>query len=272
MVDDLDTQSVTLSITSEPSELTEPLESIEEASNPSESVNPSKAVEPSEPSESVDPSEAIEPSEPLEWVEPSEPSESVNPSEVVEPSEPLNASGWTTALERFGLRPPSIHHDHPIHGDPSKFTDVLYSCVASVNGAHGERPLCGHTLQNVTQADVDAFRKTHPDEMNLLEERIASAMNQLSDSEHYRSLGLYTSLLMQDIDLLKTSDGPLTRGAVGEATNRYAAVVRQGMSARDERRLSLVPTWAIIVMAVLGVLLLAALIVVGMGCYLLFVA
>jgi hypothetical protein len=112
----------------------------------------------------------------------------------------------------------------------------------------------------VTEADVVAYRLERPEDLAALEDRLAHSMERLHDNDVYRSVGLYVALLLQDIDLMKTSDGMLARGTSGEVGQRLAAVVRQGISARDNKRAGAVPMWAVIVMVVLGVVLLSVIV------------
>lgn len=145
---------------------------------------------------------------------------------------------------------------------PGRFADVLQSCV--LDKAPVGRPLCYDALSGITQGDIDTFRTDNPARSAELDRLLGDALGGVAGN--HRVLALWLSLLLQDVDLLqhRTSTDVLHDGR-GEAARRIAATLRQSARARDDRVAASVPTWAIVTIAVLGGLLLLALIVFGLG-------
>ena len=147
----------------------------------------------------------------------------------------------------------------------SRFEDVLYTtCMRTLlpsDKTVRDIPLCQQSLKKVTRDDVLEFSETVPSTFSQLENRLASAMTHLHNNDTYRVVGLYVALLNQNIDLLDYSKGPLAQGTSGEACQRLAAVVKQSINARDEKR-SATPRWVVATILTLSVCLVVSLVIV----------
>ena len=112
-----------------------------------------------------------------------------------------------------------------------KYPDVKAS-MSSVNA-----------LQELTHADVHAFKKNNRELFDLLEVDIAGALNSVYQNNHYRALGVYLTMLIQDVNLLDYCHPRLFKGKTGESASRLTAMVRQALHAQNMRHGAL-PAWA----------------------------
>jgi hypothetical protein len=90
-------------------------------------------------------------------------------------------------------------------------------------------------LQELNHADVHAFKKLNRELFSLLELDIAGALNNVYHNNHYRALGLFISMLIQDVNLLDYCHPSIFKGKTGESASRLTAMVRQAMHAQGMR-------------------------------------
>jgi hypothetical protein len=112
-----------------------------------------------------------------------------------------------------------------------KYPDVK-GTVSSVNA-----------LQELNHADVHAFKKDNRELFNLLEVDIAGALNAVYHNNHYRALGLFLTMLIQDVNVLDYCHPSVFKGRTGESASRLIAMVRQALHAQSMRH-GVLPAYA----------------------------
>jgi hypothetical protein len=151
-----------------------------------------------------------------------------------------------------------------VQASANRFEDVLHSCVRTRYSAKNSNsiPLCHNALENVTVSDVLLYQNDSPDLFARMESQLASVFSTLHANDDYRLVGLYFSLLAQDINLLDLSAGQLAHGTSGEVAQRLAAVMQQSLRVREKRQFVL-PHWVIGTLCLLGFLCFVSLCVIG---------
>ncbi len=183
------------------------------------------------------------PMEPSVAVEPTE-TKTIEPTEKTKTIEPSNTT--------------------PLQAVANHFEDVIHSCVRTrFSAKHSNSiPLCHNALENVTTNDVLAYQADSPVVFAQLETQMASIFEKLHTNDDYRLVGLYFSLLAQDINLLDLSAGQLAYGKSGEVAQRLTAVMQQSLRVREKRQFVL-PHWVIGMLCLLGFLCFVSLCVIG---------
>ncbi len=100
-----------------------------------------------------------------------------------------------------------------------------------------------NALQNITHADVHIFKKENKELFDLLETDLAGALTQLHKHNHFRAIGLFIALIIQDVNLLDYCHPRVFKGKPGESASRLTAMVRQALHAQNMREGRL-PVWA----------------------------
>lgn len=100
-----------------------------------------------------------------------------------------------------------------------------------------------NALQEITHADVHMFKKHNRELFDLLEVDIAGSLAHINQNNHYRALGLFITMLIQDVNLLDYCHPRIFKGASGETASRLTAMVRQALHAQNVRQGHL-PVWA----------------------------
>ena len=151
-----------------------------------------------------------------------------------------------------------------VQASANRFEDVLHSCVRTRYSAKNSNsiPLCHNAMENVTVNDVLLYQSDSPDLFSRMESQLASVFSALHANDDYRLVGLYFSLLAQDINLLDLSAGELAHGKSGEVAQRLAAVMQQSLRVREKRQFVL-PHWVIGTLCLLGFLCFVSLCVIG---------
>ena len=132
-----------------------------------------------------------------------------------------------------------------------RFHNVVAACVPCLKHDSPEDLPITYTAfaDDLGLADVEAFKTAHPQHYAAIEGSVAQSLQALSKNNMYRSLAMYVALLLQDVDLMDISDGPIIEGTTGEVGQRLGAVVKQSLRARERKREKL-PGW--VVTAVIG--------------------
>ena len=100
-----------------------------------------------------------------------------------------------------------------------------------------------NALQTISHAEIHSFKKTNRELFDLLDLDLTGALSHLYKHRHFRTIGLFVTLLLQDINLMDYCKASSVKGAAGESGARIAAMVRQAIHAQNTRQGRL-PIWA----------------------------
>ena len=191
------------------------------------------------------------------------PSEPPTPTVSV-PTDPVQSKVQPVLTEPVLTEPVVVTTAPVVQASANRFEDVLHSCVRTRYTAKNSNsiPLCHNAMENVTVNDVLLYQNDSPDLFSRMESQLASVFSTLHANDDYRLVGLYFSLLAQDINLLDLSAGELAHGKSGEVAQRLTAVMQQSLRVREKRQFVL-PHWVIGTLCLLGFLCFVSLCVIG---------